>query len=244
VPDLASLQAETARALLSGRYDALSGWVQPGPITAEEALAVHRNTALHGLINALRLSHPTVDALVGEDFFDQAARAFVQAHPPASAWLTGYGEGFAAFLEGYEPVRDLPYLADVARFDFAIEAVGGHAAGLSGPVLDLGEAVLTLDASLSLVALDYPAGFIRDALNQDEDRLAELDMRPRPHVLALWRLPDGVGLRRLTPLSARVLEAMLAGEDPGDLLEGEVDLDALAAEVFAAPFARLSPKAH
>src|SRR6202000_1958685 len=108
-------------------------------------------TALHGLVNALRLSCPTVDALVGEAFFDQAAQAFVQDHPPASAWLTGYGASFADFLDAYEPARDLPYLADVARFDFAIEPVGGEAAGLDGRSLDLGEAVLILDASLRLI---------------------------------------------------------------------------------------------
>ena len=102
--ELAALQARMAEALRSGRYASLAGAVRPGRIPAEEALAVHRNTALHGLINALRLSHPTVDALVGEDFFDQAARAFIEAQPPSSAWLTGYGEGFADFLQSYGQV--------------------------------------------------------------------------------------------------------------------------------------------
>lgn len=241
--ELADLQADMARALLSGCYDAMAGRVRPGPLTAEESLAVHRNTALHGLVNALRLSCPTVDALVGEDFFDQAARAFVQAQPPASAWLTGYGDGFAAFLETYAPARDLPYLADVARFDFAIEAVGGEAVGLDGAALDLGEAVLTLDGSLRLLELHYPAAAIRDAIAEDEERLATLDMRPRRHVTALWRLPDGVGLGSLGPLSTAFLLAVTGGRDPSGLLTEAADLEALTAEVFTAPFARISPKA-
>lgn len=242
MPDLAELQSRMAAALLSGVYDTLAGDIQPGPIHAEEALGVHRGTVLHGLVNALRLSHPTVKALVGEDFFDQAARAFVLAEPPPGAWLTGYGEGFAAFLRGYDLAADLPYLADVARFDFAIEAVGGEAAGLPGAALDLGAAVLTLDASLRLVELDYPAASIRDAIAVDEERLAALDMRPRRHALALWRLEDGVGLRALQPLSAALVGAVLAGRDPGDLLGEDADLDALTADVFTAPFARVSLK--
>lgn len=239
--ELAALQAAMAEALASGRYDALAGHVRPGPIAPDEALAVHRNTALHGLINALRLGHPTVDALVGADFFDQAARAFVQAHPPASAWLTGYGEAFADFLEGYGPVRDLPYLPDAARLDFAIEAVGGRAEGLGGAALDLGEAMLTLDGSLRLVELDYPVAAIRDAIEQDEARLAALDMRPRRHALALWRRADGVGLRALSPTSAAFLQAVIEGRDPSEALAG-ADLGALQTEVFAAPFVRLSPQ--
>jgi hypothetical protein len=240
--ELAALQAEMASALLAGRFDAIAPRLDPGPIGAEEALSVHRNTAIGGLVNALRISHPTVLALVGEDFFDQAARAFVQSAPPSSAWLTGYGEGFAGFLAAYDLARDLPYLADVARFDFDVDAVAGAAAGEDGPTLDFGEVLLTLDASLRLVALDCPADAIRDALGEDEDRLAEIDMRPGRRTLALWRLPDGAGLRPLSPVSAAFVKAVLGGGDLSDFPESEAGLAALSAEVFTAPFARLSLK--
>jgi hypothetical protein len=243
MPDLAALQARMASAVLSGVCDLLAEDIRRGPIAAAEALAVHRNTALYGLANALRLDHPTVDALVGADFFDRAARDFVLALPPSSAWLTGYGEGFADFLETYAPVSELPYLADVARLDFAIAAVGAEALGLDGPVLDLGETLLTFDASLRLVALDHPAAAIRDAIAEDEARLAGLDMRPNRHVLALWRLADGVGLRQLQPISAAFIGAVLGGQDPSGLLGEDADLQALSSDVFTAPFARISPKA-
>jgi hypothetical protein len=241
--DLGAFQAEMAEALLGGRYGAIAAAVRPGPLAAGEVLAIHRNTALHGLVNALRLGHPTVDALVGRDFFDQAAREFVEAHPPSSAWLTGYGEGLAGFLEGYGPASDLPYLGDVARLDFAVEAVGGQSAGADGRALDLGEAMLILDASLRVVALDHPVAAVRDAVIEDEERLAGLDMSPRRHIVALWRRPDGVGLRELQPISAAFLQALLAGQDPGRVLGEDADLEGLSADVFAAPFARVSPKA-
>ena len=242
MPDLAALQAEMAQALLAGRFDGLETRLQPGLIRAGEALSVHRDTALGGLLNALRLSYPTALALVGEDFFDQAALAFIEAEPPSSAWLTGYGEGFAAFLDDYEYARDLPYLPDVARFDFAIEAVGAAEAGRDGPALDLGEALLTLDRSLRLIDLDYPADAIRDAIAEDETRLAGIDMRRRSRTLALWRLPDGAGLRPLSPVSADFLRAMQAGADLSHFDAPEEDLAILSAEVFSAPFARPSLK--
>jgi len=240
--DLAALQAGMAQALLAGRFKDLPARVRPGPILAEEALSVHRDTAVGGLLHALKLSHPTVLALVGEDFFDQAARAFVERSPPSSAWLTGYGQGLADFLAGYAFAGELPYLADVARFDFAVEAAGYAEAGRDGPALDLGETVLTLDASLRLVELGYPADAIRDALGEDEDRLAEIDMRRQRRTLALWRLPDGAGLRRLSPISAALLKAVLAGGDLSDFDAPEDALATLSAEVFSAPFARLSLK--
>jgi hypothetical protein len=237
--ELAALQAEMAQALLTGRFEAIEARLQPGLIQVEEALSVHRDTALGGLVNALNLSFPTVLALVGEDFFDQAALAFVEQSPPSSAWLTGYGEGFAGFLEEYEFAQELPYLGDVARFDFAVEQVAHAAEGEDGRALDLGEAVLSLNASLTLLDLHYPANAIRDALGEDEGRLAEIDMRRRRCTLALWRLPDGAGLRALSPVPAAFVRAVLEGQDLSDFDAPEEDLATLSAEVFSAPFARL-----
>ncbi|MDB5458959.1 MAG: hypothetical protein JWO72_700, partial [Caulobacteraceae bacterium] len=118
--DLATLQREMAQGLLSGRFDAVRGQVLAGPIAADEALGLHRNTVLCALTNALRLTFPTVDALVGEAFFDQAARSFIDQQPPAQAWLTGYGAAFPEFLDRYPLAAGLPYLADVARLDAAV----------------------------------------------------------------------------------------------------------------------------
>jgi hypothetical protein len=242
MPDLTALQGAMARGLLTGRLDGLEHLILPGPVLPSEALAVHRNTALHGLVNALRLGCPTVDALVGESFFDQAALAFVQAHPPSSAWLTGYGGGFADFLDSYAPAADLPYLGDVARLDCAIEAVAGQAPGQDGLQLDLGAVLLSLDASLRVVALDHPALAIREALETDEDALAAIDMRPRRHAVALWRGMEGARVRPLGPLAVALLDALLTGADADAVLGSGGDLSSLQSEIFAAPFARLAAK--
>jgi hypothetical protein len=240
--DLRQWQAGMAQALVSGRYGGLEGQVLIGPIGAAEALDLHRNTALHGLINALRLSHPTVDALVGEAFFDQAALAFVQEQPPTGACLTGYGERFAAFLHTYEFAAGLAYLSDVARLDFALEAVAGQSVGQDGIELDLGEVLMTLDASLRVITLDYPAAAIRDAIEEDEDALGRIDMTCRRNALALWRKPGGAAIRALGPFAAAFLQALLEGGDLEAVLGSGGDPAHLQSDVFAAPFARLAVK--
>jgi hypothetical protein len=211
--DLAQLQRAMAEGLLSGRFEDIVSQVRPGPIAAAEALSIHRNTALHGLVQALRLSHPTVDALTGEAFFDQAALAFIDSHPPSSPWLTPYGSAFADFLRAYPPASSLPYLADVARLDFAIDAVANDALGRDGLQFDLGEALLTLDASVRVIQLDWPAAAIRDAVEAGDEALA--------------------------PLSFAFLSTLFAGGDLEALLSDVGDFAPLQSEVFAAPFARL-----
>jgi hypothetical protein len=239
MPDLFALQGAMARGLLTGRWAGLEDQVLDGAVLPGEALSIHRNTALHGLVNALRLSCPTVDALVGEAFFDQAALAFIEDHPPSGVWLTGYGAGFADFLQTYAFAADLPYLGDVARLDFAIEAVAGQALGQDGLQVDLGAALLTLDASVRVITLDYPALAIREGLESDEDALAAIDITPRRHSLALWRSDGGTMIRPLSALPAAFLQALLTGGDIDSVLAGGGDFSALQSEIFVAPFARL-----
>lgn len=80
-------------------------------------IAVHRNTIVGGLIDALAASYPTIEQLVGRDWFRACANAYGRAHPPRSPVLALYGETFPEFLSRFAPAAELPYLADVARID-------------------------------------------------------------------------------------------------------------------------------
>ena len=247
--DLMTLQSAMAQALLDGDFAGLEPHVRPGPVSAAEALGLHRNTVLYALSNALRLTFPTVDALVGEAFFDQAALAFVAEQPPARACLTGYGANFADFLDRYAPAADLPYLADVARLDALVETVGQLSLEQDGVMVDLGQATLTLDASLGLLSLNHPASAIRDAIETGDDAaLARLDPAPGRFVHVLWRTPSGAAIRSLRPGSAAFLGALLAGGDADSALEAALaesdDLTSLQTEILTAPFARLTINAQ
>lgn len=83
----------------------------------QRRFSVYRNNVTVSLVDALASIFPTVQNLVGEDFFRAMARLYVAAHPPTSPLLFSYGESFPAFLEGFQPAADLPFLADVARVE-------------------------------------------------------------------------------------------------------------------------------
>ncbi len=100
---------------LAGFLDGFAAEI--GSPEARRGYAVHRNTGLKGAIDALRVAFPTVERLVGRDWFSVCARRFVEAEPPRDPALIGYGAGFADFVARFEPARALPYLAEVARID-------------------------------------------------------------------------------------------------------------------------------
>ncbi|WP_442109541.1 HvfC/BufC family peptide modification chaperone [Pseudomonas sp. NUPR-001] len=87
------------------------------PLTRQAGFTVYRNTVLKGCVDALQANFPSVERLVGNDWFRAAAAIHAVQAPPSDARLILYGEQFAAFLEQFEPAQSLPYLADVARAD-------------------------------------------------------------------------------------------------------------------------------
>ncbi|MDZ3992408.1 DNA-binding domain-containing protein [Pseudomonas sp. Teo4] len=98
-------------------------YLRPAPqlaaLTEHPAFAVYRNTVLAGCVDALRANFPSVEALVGSAWMQDAAAAYAQRTPPDDPRLIHYGADFADFLEQLQAQHGLSYLPDVARLDFA-----------------------------------------------------------------------------------------------------------------------------
>jgi hypothetical protein len=132
---LAQFQDAFAAALAAGdgtEMQAASADVRVAQLVAQPAFAVYRNTVMKGCVDALQANYPAVSRLVGDEWFRAAAVVFARVEPPRQPSLVYYGAGFADFLSGFEPARELPYLSAVARLDrFWTEA---HVARDEAPV--------------------------------------------------------------------------------------------------------------
>jgi hypothetical protein len=120
-------QAQLAEALLDPLLpcpQGLRAWNGSDPA---RRLAVYRNNVRVSLVDALADTFPVVRQLVGEDFFRAMAALFVREQPPRSRVLAHYGDALPGFIEGFAPADPVPYLADVARLEFA-RVLAYHAA--------------------------------------------------------------------------------------------------------------------
>ena len=166
-------------------------------LVAQPAFAVYRNTVLKGCIGALEANFPAVARLVGRDWFRAAAAIHVAAHPPRDGRLLGYGEDFAAFLQGFGPAAGPDYLPGVARLDALWRAA--HAAD-DAPALDAAWlARHGPDALGALVLRPHPAA-----------RWAWFDGQP---VYSIWARNRAEGHE----------DAALAGQGEGALLTRPFD---------------------
>jgi hypothetical protein len=183
-------------------------------------LSIYRNTCVSTLVNALRLSFPAVQRLVGCEFFEAAAQQFVRDQLPASAYLNDYGADFPPFLREFPAAAALAYLGDVAQLEWAVN-LALHASEV--PALDLARLAALSQAQLarvsfvahpgmSLLRSQTPADLIwRAVLDQDDAAMASIDLASGPVWLLVERDATGLQVRRLAESAWRFTARLCAG---------------------------------
>jgi len=183
----------------------------------EPRLDLYRRNVAANLHDALAATYPVVRRLVGDAFFREASWRFALGHPSTSGDLHLYGEAFAGFLAADPHARELAYLPDVARlewacheschaadsqaFDFAALAAvpAEHHAGLR----------FVLDQSVRLMQSPFPVGAIWEANQAGRDGTPQ--RHEGPDRLAVHRVDGAVRVTRLGAEEWDFLHAIAGG---------------------------------
>jgi hypothetical protein len=88
--------------------------------TASARLAMYRGQLAGNWHKTLAGAYPVLRQLVGDDFFEGLSGAFGLAQPSADADLHRFGAALPSFLERFAPAAGYPYLADMARLEWAV----------------------------------------------------------------------------------------------------------------------------
>jgi uncharacterized protein len=136
------------------------------PDVVVRRLALYRGNVVANAVRALESAYPVARRIVGDEFFAALARAFWRVAPARSGDLNDYGEELAAFIDGFPPCADLPYLGDVARLEWQVHRA--HFAADAEPfalqtlaaVPDAGQVHLPFHPAAALVETMYQAAAI------------------------------------------------------------------------------------
>lgn len=237
MPELLDFQ-DAFVAAIGGQPAALSPWLEEAD---HPGLSVYRNTVAKGCVDALAANFPTVQSMVGEDWFRAAAALFAREAPPTSAALLDYGEAFPAWLERFPPAADLPYLVGVAHLDrlwvealFASEAPVLNASTLSNLAPEvLVETRLPLHPSVRFAAFDAGLPSLWMAAR---DGAEDLELSETPETLLLVRPGEAVTSRVVGAAATAFLRACRDNLTAGEAAEAAAtaDPDAPFASLFAA----------
>jgi hypothetical protein len=200
-------------------------------------MTIYRNAMFANYRRALHASYPVVARLVGTPFFDAAVDAFVRARPSASGDLNVYGGDFGDFLATYPPASELPYLADVARLEWAIDEAQ-RAADSSHAPADVMAALaaiaperltamrLRLAPSVRLVASAYPVLRIWEVNQPAHEGNGHVNLDEGADALVVHRGADGVTIARIAAAEHAFLSAFMHETRLGDAVDAAVAIDA------------------
>jgi len=89
--------------------------------TSSELLQIYRNSFVMGVTDALSITYQHTLSLVGDAFFNAVARQFIVQQPPQENNIITYGNGFSEYLHSLEQLENIPYIAEMARFEWLLE---------------------------------------------------------------------------------------------------------------------------
>ena len=120
-------QKEFTAALLNPDQATPKGLVDSRGRPAGKRFDVYRNNVVFSLLEAMRTAFPVIEKMLGQKFFHAVCSDFVRKHPPRLPILMFYGADFPEFLAAVEPLKEYPFLPDVARLEL-VRRFAYHAA--------------------------------------------------------------------------------------------------------------------
>lgn len=216
-PSVAQLQQAFARCVLFGDA-AIAPWIVPAGLAPFRRMQIYRHIVENILADALATSFPAVRALVGAAFFSRAADRYLRDDPPTAGNLQQYGAGFPDFLARMEETEAMPYLADVARLEWArqLSWLADEARPLSQReaaerlrLLDTTPLRLRLHPSVQLVCSDYPVFDIWRYCDDPQGEPPRADAGGQS--LLLWREAAQIVMQPITAGDGAFLRRALAG---------------------------------
>jgi Putative DNA-binding domain len=203
MPSLLELQLQLRRVVLGGDTTELVGAIRGDCLDPAARLRIYRNHAFATLGAVLEDTFPVVCRLVDKHFFAYASHEYLREHPPRSRCLVEYGADFADFVAGFEPCKNLPYLADVARFEWALNtaATVREAPPLKIEVLAAvpPDRACFLKISLQPSATYFASGWPIDAiwLTNQQIEVIPVDLESGGTMIEIRRADEGFSWQRL-----------------------------------------------
>lgn len=228
--DLAARQQDLLRALFDWPAD-----------DATKSIATHvENTWARGLKayqtnshmlaeRALLAAYPVVAQLLGRESLADLARAVWHAHPPVYGDLAWWGEVLPDYLSNSPQLQEEPYLADVARVEWALHRCATAADALADPASlallttqDPGQLALRLAPGCVVLRSPWPVASILSAHLHGTPSLADAGAALRAGVaqdVVVWRQGLRPQFRQALPGEANLLEHLRVGTTIGPALD-------------------------
>lgn len=189
--------------------------------SAANRMGVYSDAYRLRLTEALAHNYPHLERYLGEEAFAQLARRYISRYPSNHFSVRWFGDRLVDLLENEPPYNDRPWLADLARWEWAVAAA--FDAPDATPVRI--EALSEIDAndwpdlrfqfhpSMLMLPLQTNAPTVAQARESDTNCPIPAIMHA-PQIWLIWRQDFTARFRQLNDDEAEALETMSGAAVP------------------------------
>lgn len=220
----------------------LAPWLADTHPQSGRGLSAYRSNG-HALAErSLAAAYPVVAAVLGDESVSMLARALWHLQPPDRGDLAQWGHTLPGFVQDDPQLAELPWLADLARVEWALHAAATDAdqalapdsfALLQSP--DPGGVRLRLAPGVCVVQSPWPVVSIVLAHKTSELPLAEAWRRCQARVAEtalVWRAGLQPMVSRVTPVEAALIGLLMQGADLPQALDAACALADASGDPF------------
>lgn len=193
---------------------------------------IYQNNVQQALINYLCEVYVACHELVGSDFFRAMFGRYIAEQYPASGNIHYYGATLADFIEQFEPAKSVPYLADVARLEWAehqayyaadSEAVTQHSMAQYDQAEQLTLPV-KLNESISLIESEFPVDEIWKQAQPDYKGEVGVSLDDGGVTLLIFKQQYQVNILKLDAANWQFLNAIQQNGNLLDAMQGSLNV--------------------
>jgi hypothetical protein len=219
----------------------LAQFTTQGAQTSRGLMAYQANG--HALAaRSLVAAYPVIQQMLGQGNFAAMARDLWHRHPPTLGDLAHWGDALPGFLAQSESLADVPYLADVARLEWALHRAATAADAAADPASfarlgaeDPACLTLTLSSGAALVSSAFPVASLMLAHRRAQPSLAQAAQRLREGVAEcglVWRQALKPRVALVTPVEGSLVSQLLQGHDLAAALDTALATDVPDSQAF------------
>ena len=221
---LGTLQQRLQAHVLRGEHAIEAHVVGDSAPEVAARLAIYANAYRARLTEALASNYPALAKLLGTRDFATLADRYIAVHVSRTPSIRHYGDALSEFLASDAGYQDVPLLAELAAWEWAMtevfdaadgSPVGAGALACVAPE-DWADLRLSFHPSVRRLQLQWNVPPLWKALAADEPRPAH-ELAARPQAWLQWRDGLQVRFRSLDADEAAALQVVMDGGSLGEL---------------------------
>lgn len=205
----------------------LANEVMPSELDEKHRLGIYRNSVQENVKGALKITYPNTIKLIGEEFFNYAASAYIFKNLPTEGNLLNYGDTFPEYLASINETEKYPFIYDFAKLEWYVNECHNEETEYAVTAADVSRMLhegktpeLKLRSCLRAISSKYDIENLWAVLNTNKELPENFKInRPSELYTLVMKIDYGVEFFPLEKEEYKVVSEMLDGKELSKALD-------------------------